>query len=50
MHFTHPCKKETECEECTPCDVCGSPRYTVNDMCGNCISCETPHVEMYEWN
>jgi len=41
------CKKN--CEECVPCEKCGAPEYTINLICGDCIKCETPHVEMYEW-
>lgn len=41
------CKKG--CEECTPCDDCGAPQFTINVICGSCLCCETPHVEMYEW-
>lgn len=42
------CKKE--CAGCVSCDVCGAPAYSVNLLCGSCISCENPRYEMYEWH
>jgi len=41
------CKKD--CKECTPCEDCGAPQFSVNVVCGSCLYCETPHIEMYEW-